>query len=646
MVSFDQSGVDRSRVLSWGLSDRQETSDGGAVTVRTPRRTVRLAVYAAVTALALSACAGDDGGDDDGVEESADEGAEDGDGVEAMPGLEGCGEDPLNCNSGERGEGGEITFLVNQGHDSAYNSQRTEGNSVYLVQMEAGIFLEPAFQGGGGYSPAGDWEWNLDLLASEPEVVSEDPLTVNYVIRDEAVWSDGEPINVDDVRWLWYHNSGDEELCTACNPADTSLYAPTASIEASDEAGKDITITYEDGFTHPEWFSRGLIMYPAHIATEQAGDWENDPDAMTASSEYFLNNPPTVFSGPYVVESWTADETQVLVPNENWYGETQPTLDTVVKQVIPDQPSWVPAMQNEEIHGGSPASFTPDVLEQLGELPGVYTGVGSFGAVWEHVDMNMDVLDDAPLRQAIFTAIDTGDARERIWGALGDLGFEMPPLRQNHIFPQASEFFEDHLSDTGYGTGDVEAARAILEEAGYTGFESGGTLTDPDGEPVKDIRFRFLAGNENRNTFVQLSQSYLAEIGITVTPEAIPPDQLGTVLTEADYDIVIFGWSGSPLFAVAPHQYWHSEGASNFGHLSNPEVDELVTAISAQPTQEEAAALANEAVQLVMEEAYVLPLWDTPNMAFVSDQYVNIRDNHANSERAFYNIEHWGVSVQ
>ncbi|NIW74638.1 MAG: hypothetical protein GWN08_05130, partial [Gemmatimonadetes bacterium] len=54
----------------------------------------------------------------------------------------------------------------------------------------------------------------------------------------------------------------------------------------------------------------------------------------------------------------------------------------------------------------------------------------SRGAVWEHVDMNMDSLDDVALRQAIFMTIDTGDAHERIWGPLADLGFDLPPLRQ------------------------------------------------------------------------------------------------------------------------------------------------------------------------------------------------------------------------
>jgi hypothetical protein len=45
----------------------------------------------------------------------------------------------------------------------------------------------------------------------------------------------------------------------------------------------------------------------------------------------------------------------------------------------------------------------------------------------------------------------------------------------------------------------------------------------------------------------------------------------------------------------------------------------------------------------VLEEAYVLPLWDTLNFMFVSDQYVNIRDNHNDSLRSLYNSEHWGL---
>src|SRR5690606_3932309 len=109
---------------------------------------------------------------------------------------------------------------------------------------------------------------------------------------------------------------------------------------------------------------------------------------------------------------------------------------------------------------------------------------------------------------------------------------------------------------------------------------------------------------------------------------------LGTVLGNADYDLVIFGWSGSPLFAGSPHQFWNSESGSNFGGLNDPTVDQLTVEIQNQVNIDDSAALVNQLVPLIMEHAYVLPLWDTLNFMFVSDEYVNIRDNHNNSVRS------------
>ncbi len=40
------------------------------------------------------------------------------------------------------------------------------------------------------------------------EKVSDDPLTVEYTINEAAVWSDGVPIDCDDVQLWWTQNSG------------------------------------------------------------------------------------------------------------------------------------------------------------------------------------------------------------------------------------------------------------------------------------------------------------------------------------------------------------------------------------------------------------------------------------------------------
>ena len=579
------------------------------------RRLTALFAVGLAGALALTACSG---GDDPG-----------GNGGSTL-GLDGCDEQPDTCNSGDRAQGGEIVWMINQGHDSVYNLLRVEGNSTYLNQMMEGLLPNV-----GSFTPSGEWTWNLDVLEGPAELVSEDPMTVVYRVRPEAVWSDGEPIDLDDAVYTWYHQSGKEEHCSDCNPASTSLFDAIASIEGSDN-GKTITVTYEDGYANPEWYSLQPFSFPAHVATAEGFDWQNDPEAMGASSEYFAETVPDWSGGPYQVETWLPDERQELVPNPNWYGEPKPTLERLIKVVIPDQSSWPPAMENGEIHGGAPASFTPDGLERMSQIPGVQTAVGSAGAVWEHVDVNLEAISDVALRKAIFTAIDIADARQRIFGDLE------PPFRTNHIFSQNSPYHEDHLTPTGYGTGDVEAARQILADAGYTGYDTG-NLVDPEGNEVPDLRFAFLQGNENRATFTELTISYLSEIGITVVPTPIPADQLGTVLSNADYDLVIFGWAGSPLFAGAPHQFWHSTSASNFGHLNDPEVDRLAEEIQNQVNVEDSAALVNQLVPLILEHAYVLPLWDTLNFMFVSDDYVNIRDNHNDSLRSLYNSEEWGL---
>ena len=586
--------------------------------MRIPKRLAGAATVLIAGSLALAACSGDGGGDGD---------------VGQAPSLEDCPDNPNDCNSGERADGGEMVWMINQGHDGVFNHMRPEGGSVYLIQMFAGIQEDIGY-----FTPDGQWTWNLDVLTEPAELVSEDPMTVVYRVNPDAVWSDNEPLDIDDAMYTWFHNSGKEEHCVGCSPRSTSDYESIASMEASD-GGKTITVTYEDGYASPEWYALAMFTYPAHVAEAQGFDWSNDPEAMGESSEYFLETVPDYSSGPYMVENWIADERQELVPNPAWYGEVQPTLERLVKVVISDQPTWPTAMQNGEINGGAPASFTPDGFDQMSQVPGALVATGSAGAVWEHIDMNMGSLADQALRQAIFTAIDTEDARTRIYGELE------PPLRTNHIFSQSSPHHEDHLEGTGYGTGDADAARAILEEAGYTGAEPGGPLTDPEGEAVPEVRFAFLQGNENRATFTELTISYLDEIGITVVPEPIPGDQLGTVLGAADYDMVIFGWSGSPLFATAPYQFYHSTSGSNFGGLDNPQIDDLAEQIQNQVDIEQSAALTNQLVPLVLEEAYVLPLWDTLNFMFVSDQYTNIRDNHNSSLRPLYNVQEWGLSA-
>ncbi|QSB13901.1 ABC transporter family substrate-binding protein [Natronosporangium hydrolyticum] len=593
--------------------------------MRIRRRLAGTVAAGAAMALVLSACATD--GDDEGSGPSR--------------GFEDCLDDPDNCNAGDREEGGTMTWTLDQAPDGFF-PWSPEGGSVYTLQAINGILPYV-----GQFLPSGDWKPNMDLLATEPELVSSDPVTVTFDIRDEAVWDDGTPITADDFQLTWMMSaSEDEGHCEGCRPRSTASADSLESVEGSND-GKTVTITYKDGVAAPEWFAtmfsaHGILggVAPRHYG-EQNGFDLDDPEGRGEYFEFLNDNAPEFSGGPYLIESFDIDNQVVKVPNPEWYGEEAPTLERLVVRFLTDEDTWIPALQNDELHGASPAGYAEDVIRQVQDLDGVRVHIGA-GPSWEHLDMNMDNqwLGEHPeLREAIFVAVDASDIAERNFGSL----FPDYQLRTNHVHSETSEWHVDHLEGTNQGTGDIELAREILEAAGFEGMDEGPGGLTYDGETVGPFRLRSTSAPA-RATAQQLIQGYLAEIGIEANIE--PTDDLGGTLVAQDFDIMQFGWSGSPLFTGAGSQYWLTGSGSNFGNYSNDEVDALVEQELQAESLEESAQLHDQMMEIVMADAYVLPLYDSPVYIFVTEEYVNVRDNANSSLRGLYEHHMWGLAVE
>lgn len=590
--------------------------------MRIRNRLTGFAAVGAAAALVLAGCGGDG---DDAPEQST--------------GFEDCVENPTTCNSGDAQDGGEIVWTIDVAPDG-YFPWSPEGGSVYTLQSTQGIMPYT-----GQYDSGGTYAFNMDLLAEEPQITNEsDPFETTWQIREEAVWNDGTPITADDFIVTWKMSTREEDgHCVGCNPR--AFDELIGNIESADN-GKTFIITYKEGIANPEWHAEfsahGIVggVIPSHLAAENGWDITS-PEDLGEFFTWFDTNPPEWSGGPYIIEEFDLENQVVKVPNENWYGAEQPTLDQITIRYLTDESTWVPALQNGEIHGASPAGWAPDVIEQVQGMDNVRVHISS-GPSWEHLDMNMDnqwLGADVELRRAIFTAVDQQDWADRVYGEL----FPEVETRGNHVHGSDSPYYQNHLEGTDQGSGDVEAARAILEAAGYDGGDwTAGSLTK-DGEQVGPFRIRATTAPA-RVTGQQLFQGYLAEIGIQANIE--PTDDLGGTLVEQDYDIMQFGWSGSPLFTGTGGQFWKSDSGSNFGKYVNDEVDALAVQEEMATTLDESAALHDQMMEIVVDDAYVLPLFSTPVYIFVTDDYVNIRDNTNSSLRANYETTTWGVAAQ
>lgn len=562
------------------------------------RKTLALAAAASSAMLVVSGCSGGEGEADDGVREATWV-------IETLPG--------------------------------AWQSISAAGGSVYVIQMLSGILPST----GGWLADAETYEYDMDVLAEEPTLINDDPdegpFEFSFTLAEDAVWSDGEPMTGEDLRATWMMSAGPEE--GHCNGCDSRSSTNPDQVEAIEVDGKTATVTLKEGQANAEWM--GLFdshsvaggFLPSHLAEENGWDID-DPDQLGEFFAWLHAERPEWSGGPFQIVEGDLENEVVNEPNPEWFGD-EPGLDRLTFMFNTDEGTFVNAFSNDEIHGGNPFSYNEDVYTQLQDLPNAEMSIGE-GASWEHVDLNLnnEFLQDVELRRAIFTAIDRDEIASRNYEA----GYPEYQLKNNHVFGNDSPYFVDHYEGETQGTGDIDAATEILEEAGY---EVGDTLT-LDGEEIGPFRLRS-TDSVVRNTSLQLIQAQLAEIGVTANIEVT--DDLGGTLAEADYDIMQFGWQGNPYFVTSGAQYWRSDSDSNFGAFDNEDVDELVDQAANAPDLDTAADHLNEAMEVLVPEAYVLPIMHEPNYSFVnSDRLAGAEDNLQSSYRATHNVGEWTIA--
>ena len=464
------------------------------------RRTRAAGVVAvsATAALLLAACGGGGGGSTGG------DGGGGGDaGSSVSTGVfEDC-TDPLTCNSAtpdQLQQGGQVTFAIEKNIDS-WNLNSSAGNV-----FETGVALKGILPY--AYYTAPDLKSTLNTdFVSSAEVTSDNPFTITYKINPAAVWDDGTPVSADDFIFNWKSQSPTQ--CPDCETAGNGGYDQVTSVVGS-EGGKTVTATFNAPYT--DWkslFGSASPMYPAHIAAQQ-GDL-NTPAGIKTAFDYFDATQVAWSAGPFKVDSWQPNTALTLVPNPQWWGETKAKLDRVVFRVITDATQEPVALQNNEVQVIYPQPQV-DLVTQVQQIPGVSQTQG-LGLTWEHFDFNLinPALQDKAIRQAMFTAVNREDI---IAKTVGQFNPEVEPLNSHMFIPQ-QEGYQDHITETGQGSGDIEAAKKILTDAGYTGV--GEALVSPTGQPVPALRLRYTQGNAVRQSQCELFANYVKQLGINIT---------------------------------------------------------------------------------------------------------------------------------
>lgn len=578
-------------------------------------RTMHLRTATAIAAIGLlaSACTGADGTDGAGNTDQA--------GGDDAPGRVSGDLNTVNSADVQPGTG-EITMAIEKTITN-WNTLTAAGDISETVWVTSALYpsvfeIQP---------DASTLVLNEDLMESA-EVVSQDPTVVEYVIQDEARWSDGTPITGADFEYQW--RALNRKDCPECQTHDSDGLDKVESLETSED-GKTVTVTYDGNFA--EWKRPFGRLLPAHIA-EQHGD------LYTSFNEYFVKTVPEFSGGPYIITDFQNDVSVTLEPNPEWYGEP-PNLQKVTYRMITDTQQTPIALQNNEIQAMYPQPQVDllNSIQQMAQLGVEYQMNQSLVMETFVINLSNSYLSDPVLRKAIFTALDQQEVIDKTVGQFDD---SVTPLGSVMIMQQ-QEGYQDKVEELNYGQGDVEAAKTMLTEAGYT-IDDGQLLT-PEDEPVPPLRSVYSVGNPVRQSSMEVLAATAKELGITLNMETT--DSLGDTTQENSpygYDIVVVGYTGSPFLASNAFKRFTTDTGYNL-HYSNDDVDRLVDEALSATSDEETIELINEADQLVVESAWMMPLYQKPSMFAYYDKYGNLRDNPTISGPA-YNIQEWGLIVE
>ncbi|WAP52778.1 ABC transporter substrate-binding protein [Arthrobacter sp. ATA002] len=552
-------------------------------------------------------------------------------------GSAGGGETAESDTTEEANLASSISLAISQAPDF-YNGGTSKSNSVYNTYVDNLVHTNFS-----EYSPEG-------VIRNEEfgtfEKVSDDPLTVKYTINEDAVWSDGTPIDFDDVLLNWAAFSGKvlEGEAEIFEPSSNNGYEYLAMPEG--EAGaKEFEYVYETPYADWENLMIGSLM-PAHIAAEQGGlSVENDGEALIAAiqdndlaslkpvaefwntgwsyAEGLPSLPDAALipsSGPYKLDN-AAGGNLTLTANENYWGEERKAAtESIIFKTINDT-EVVQALQNGDVDVIEPSGPTGDTKDQIEAIGDTVTMLTDTGMTFSHIDLDQSengVFKDLKVRQAFSKCVPRQDIVDKFATPVDP---EATVLNLREYQPSQEEYeevLEAAPAASEYDEVDLEGAKALMEEAGKT-------------EPV-DVRMLFSAASQVRADITALVKDSCDQAGFNII--AAPDAQWSQKLEElGSWDAALFAWAGSGLVASGQSIY-DSEGVQNYGKFKSEKVDELWDEIARTTDADRVLELKKELEEELAKDVYNVVLFGN----------ADIVAHNSNMEEVVYNPTQSGVT--
>lgn len=452
---------------------------------------------------------------------------------------------------------------------------------------------------------------------AEDYTVSEDGLVYTFTIKDDAVWSNGDPVTANDFVYAWKRlidpDTGSDYnwLLETMNVVGAEAYNPDSGLSVDDLGVKAIDEkTFEVTLTKPTGYFLSLLVFPSTFPLNQSYV-EEKGDQYATSAENLLA------CGVYKLKEWKEGESFTFELNEEYWNYDKLVEDgvvnTIIYRVINDTQT---ALMEYEAGNMQVVTLSGEQVTANKDSDGYTPRLTAYNF---YLSLNINNTDEETLkngnvRKAMSYALD----RDTIADSLND-----GSIASTGIVPQDFAYNPDGSGDDfrknngALVSYDLDQAKQLYETACE--------------ELGKDsISIELLYGTDEGDSVIKAAeqiQAFLEEVGFDVTLNGKPKKERLSLMNEKDYEVALTRWG--PDYAD-PQTYLDlftsTTPTYNYGGYSNAEYDALVSEAESGTVSDEERwedFLKAEKI-LIEEEMGAIPVYQSGGAMLISPEITGI----------------------
>lgn len=562
-------------------------------------------------------------------------------GVMAVSVFAGCGGGDSSSSTSEGSSAADDAATAEdsssgstEGDTQVLNIRTTSFGNNYDVQDMGWRWMMAACYSGLYRNVADEEGEHFVLDGAESVDVSEDGTVYTFHLRQDAKWSDGEPVTAHDYEYGWKRlldpQYGYDYASFVFNIVGAEEYnSGSGSVDdvkavALDDYTFEVTLKQADPTFEAKLVSTPLYPTREDIA-EAAGDqWGKDWTLC-------------VYNGPFCMTGLVEDNQMTWTKNEYYWDAENTHLDTINWYLVAEDSTAATMFDNGEL----------DVLQTSGDYSRKYQSEAEAGNIqmitadypgtvylaFDHANGGSSgLMGNVKIRKALAYSINREEMIEAVYGRyVPAYGFISPAITlDGESYREQVE--EPMLAEYNEYAGDNEALQALFQE----GLQELGMDTDLSKVTVTYLSYGSTVEDDAFREYLQ--QTWQQNLGITVELNTVGDYSLFTAERDAgNFDVYYSGWYSDyndPLDYLAIMKSGDFPSAS--GNYNSEEYDSLIDSLSGEGDNAKRLEIYSQAEQVLFDDCALIPLYYSTKEYFVQNWVKDFRWSSFGASQEFY----------